>query len=161
MVARWSQPSAFALRARLTMVDSERAHHSTQLALTSGKRKFRSSIRHPGLLWSWALSPRQTENRHSGKRPSIYIFGYDANQATPIDRGGGVRVDRGDPTTLVNDRILQMWQSVRAEARERAAEANPRTKGITEKLDRLDEAFLFVKSIDQSMSGNAIGFARS
>lgn len=50
---------------------------------------------------------------------------------------------------LVNDRILHIWQGVRAEARERAAEANRQTKALTDKLDRLDEAFLFSKSIDQ------------
>jgi site-specific DNA recombinase len=50
---------------------------------------------------------------------------------------------------LVNDRILTIWQQVRAEARERAAEAGRRTKALTDKLDRLDEAFLFAKSIDQ------------
>jgi site-specific DNA recombinase len=51
---------------------------------------------------------------------------------------------------LVNDRILHIWQQVRAEARERAAEAHRRTQAITDKLDRLDEAFLFAKSIDQA-----------
>jgi hypothetical protein len=66
---------------------------------------------------------------------------------------------------LVNDRILHIWHGVRAEARERAAEANRQTKALTDKLDRLDEAFLFSKSVGRSVgrsigrrtNGNAIG----
>lgn len=50
---------------------------------------------------------------------------------------------------LVNDRILQIWGQVRAELRERAAAADRAVKAITDKLDRLDEAYLFARAIDQ------------
>lgn len=50
---------------------------------------------------------------------------------------------------IVNDRILSIWREVTGEVRDRAAEAARRAKGLQEKLDRLDDAFLFAKSIDQ------------
>lgn len=50
---------------------------------------------------------------------------------------------------LVGDRILCIWQQVRAEIRERAAVADRVVKGLTEKLDRLDEAYLFARAIDE------------
>jgi hypothetical protein len=47
---------------------------------------------------------------------------------------------------LVKDRILHVWEQRRAEAKDRTAEK--RVKVIQQKLDRLDEAFLFAQSID-------------
>jgi hypothetical protein len=49
---------------------------------------------------------------------------------------------------LVKDRILHVWEQRRAEAKDRTAEQEKRVKGIQQKLDRLDEAFLFARSID-------------
>jgi len=49
---------------------------------------------------------------------------------------------------LVKDRILCVWQQRCAEAGERTAEHERRVKAIRQKLDRLDEAFLYSESID-------------
>jgi site-specific DNA recombinase len=49
---------------------------------------------------------------------------------------------------LIKDRILLVWGQRRAEARDRTAEQERRVKAIQQKLDRLDEAFLFAQSID-------------
>lgn len=49
---------------------------------------------------------------------------------------------------LVTDRILYVWEQRRAETKDRSAEQQKRVKGIQQKLDRLDEAFLFAQSID-------------
>jgi len=49
---------------------------------------------------------------------------------------------------LVKDRILQVWEQRRAEANERTTEQERRVKAIQQKLDRLDEAFLYSESID-------------
>ena len=49
---------------------------------------------------------------------------------------------------LVKDRILHVWEQRRAEAKDRTAEQEKRVKVIQQKLDRLDEAFLFAQSID-------------
>jgi hypothetical protein len=49
---------------------------------------------------------------------------------------------------LVKDRILYIWEHRRAEAKDRTAEQDRRVKAIQQKLDRLDEAFLYSESID-------------
>jgi hypothetical protein len=49
---------------------------------------------------------------------------------------------------LVKDRILHVGEQRRVEAKDRTAEQEKRVKGIQQKLDRLDEAFLFAQSID-------------
>ena len=49
---------------------------------------------------------------------------------------------------LVKDRILHVWEQRRAEANERTTEQKRRVKGIQQKLDRIDEAFLYSESID-------------
>ncbi len=49
---------------------------------------------------------------------------------------------------LVKDRILHVWEQRRAEAKDRTAEQEKRVKVIQQKLDRLDEAFLFAQAID-------------
>jgi hypothetical protein len=49
---------------------------------------------------------------------------------------------------LVKDRILHVWEQRRAEASERTTEQERRVKAIQQKLDRLDEAFLYSESID-------------
>jgi hypothetical protein len=49
---------------------------------------------------------------------------------------------------LVKDRILHVWEQRRAEAKDRTPEQEKRVKVIQQKLDRLDEAFLFAQSID-------------
>jgi hypothetical protein len=49
---------------------------------------------------------------------------------------------------LVKDRILHVWEQRRAEAKDRTLEQEKRVRVIQQKLDRLDEAFLFAQSID-------------
>jgi len=49
---------------------------------------------------------------------------------------------------LVKDRILYVWEQRRAEAKDRTAEQERRVKAIQQKLDRLDEALLFARTID-------------
>jgi hypothetical protein len=44
--------------------------------------------------------------------------------------------------------VLRLWQARKAEVGREAAETERRAKAIQQKLDRLDEAFLFVQSID-------------
>ena len=44
---------------------------------------------------------------------------------------------------LVKDRILSVWEQRRAEAKDRTVEHERRVKVIQQKLDRLDEAFLY------------------
>ena len=51
---------------------------------------------------------------------------------------------------LVNDRILYVWEQRRAEARDRTAGQERQVKAIQQKLDRLDDAFLFAQSIDRT-----------
>jgi hypothetical protein len=54
---------------------------------------------------------------------------------------------------LVKDRILHVWEQRRAEANERTTEQESRVKAIQQKLDRLDEAFLYSESIDFTSYG--------
>ena len=49
---------------------------------------------------------------------------------------------------LVKDRIILAWRELRDDARSRAAEIERRLTTIQQKLDRLDEAFLYEQSID-------------
>ena len=49
---------------------------------------------------------------------------------------------------LVKDRILHVWEQRRAEANARTTDQERRAKAIQQKLDRLDEAFLYSESID-------------
>jgi site-specific DNA recombinase len=49
---------------------------------------------------------------------------------------------------LVKDRVLQAWRGLKADAQKRIAEVERRQKSIRQKLDRLDEAFLYERSID-------------
>jgi Recombinase zinc beta ribbon domain len=49
---------------------------------------------------------------------------------------------------LVKDRILHVWEQRRSEASERTTEQERRVRAIQQKLDRLDEAFLYSESID-------------
>jgi site-specific DNA recombinase len=54
---------------------------------------------------------------------------------------------------LVKDRILHVWEQRRAEAKDRTVEQQRRLHGIQQKLDRLDEAFLYSESIDVTSYG--------
>ena len=49
---------------------------------------------------------------------------------------------------LVKDRILHAWEQRRAEANDRTAEQQRRVSAIQQKMDKLDEAFLYSESID-------------
>jgi hypothetical protein len=49
---------------------------------------------------------------------------------------------------LVKDRLLSAWRKMQGDAKQRIAEIERRQKAIREKLDLLDQAFLFERSID-------------
>jgi site-specific DNA recombinase len=49
---------------------------------------------------------------------------------------------------LVKDRVLYVWQQLTSQVRDRAAEIERRVKAIQQKLDRVDEAFLYAQAID-------------
>jgi hypothetical protein len=49
---------------------------------------------------------------------------------------------------LVKDRVLYVWQQMTSEVKDRAADVEYRVRAIQQKLDRLDEAFLYAQTID-------------
>ena len=49
---------------------------------------------------------------------------------------------------LLKESVLQIWKARKAAVREEIASAERAAKAIQDKLDRLDEAFLFERSID-------------
>jgi site-specific DNA recombinase len=49
---------------------------------------------------------------------------------------------------LVKDRVLSAWREMQGDAKQRIADIERKQKAIREKLDRLDQAFLFERSID-------------
>jgi hypothetical protein len=49
---------------------------------------------------------------------------------------------------LVNDRILHVWEQRRAEANDRTVAQQRRVSTIQQKMDKLDEAFLYSEAID-------------
>jgi site-specific DNA recombinase len=49
---------------------------------------------------------------------------------------------------LVKDRVMHAWRELKTDAAQRVAEIERRQKAIREKLDRLDQAFLFERTID-------------
>ena len=49
---------------------------------------------------------------------------------------------------LLKESVLQIWKARKAAVREEIATAERATKAIQDKLDRLDQAFLFERSID-------------
>ncbi len=49
---------------------------------------------------------------------------------------------------LVKDRVLHAWRDLKADAKQRVVEVERRQKAIQQKLDRLDEAFLYERTID-------------
>jgi hypothetical protein len=49
---------------------------------------------------------------------------------------------------LVKDRVMHAWRELKTDAAQRIAEIERRQKAIREKLDRLDLAFLFERTID-------------
>jgi site-specific DNA recombinase len=49
---------------------------------------------------------------------------------------------------LVKDRVMHAWRELKADAAQRIAEIERRHKAIRERLDRLDAAFLYERSID-------------
>jgi Recombinase zinc beta ribbon domain len=54
---------------------------------------------------------------------------------------------------LVKDRILCVWEQRRAEAKNRTTEQQRRVSAIQQKLDKLDEAFLYAEAIDVTTYG--------
>ena len=49
---------------------------------------------------------------------------------------------------LVKDRVLHAWRDLKADAKQRMVEVEGKQKAIQQKLDRLDEAFLYEQTID-------------
>ena len=49
---------------------------------------------------------------------------------------------------LVKDRVLSAWREMQSDARQRIGEIERKQKAIREKLDRLDAAFLYKRTID-------------
>ena len=49
---------------------------------------------------------------------------------------------------LVKDRVLHAWRELKADAKQRIVEVERKQKAIQQKLDRLDEAFLYERTID-------------
>jgi Fe-S-cluster formation regulator IscX/YfhJ len=49
---------------------------------------------------------------------------------------------------LIKDRVLSAWRTMQGDAKQRIAEIERKQKSIREKLDRLDQAFLFERTID-------------
>jgi hypothetical protein len=49
---------------------------------------------------------------------------------------------------LVKDRVLHAWRDLKADAKRRIVEVERKQKTIQERLDRLDEAFPYERSID-------------
>jgi len=49
---------------------------------------------------------------------------------------------------LVKDHVMRAWRELKTDAAQRVAEIERRQKALREKLDRLDQAFLFERSID-------------
>jgi len=54
---------------------------------------------------------------------------------------------------LVKDRILCVWEQRRADAKDRTTEQQRRLSAIQQKLDKLDEAFLYAEAIDVTTYG--------
>jgi hypothetical protein len=54
---------------------------------------------------------------------------------------------------LVKDRILHVWEQRRAEANDRTVAQQRRVSAIQQKMDRLDEAFLYSEAIDLTTYG--------
>jgi hypothetical protein len=49
---------------------------------------------------------------------------------------------------LIKESVLRIWHERKAAVKNHAAEQERRVKAIEQKLDRLDEAFIFAKTID-------------
>jgi site-specific DNA recombinase len=49
---------------------------------------------------------------------------------------------------VVKDRVLHAWRDLKADAKQRIVEVECKQKAIQQKLDRLDEAFLYERTID-------------
>ncbi len=63
---------------------------------------------------------------------------------------------------LVKELVLRAWQERKAEVTREVADSDRQAKAIQQKLDRLDEAFLFGnRSTSARTSGNATSFARN
>src|SRR4030095_11942242 len=54
---------------------------------------------------------------------------------------------------LVKDRILCVWEQRRADAKDRTTEQQRRVSAIQQKVDKLDEAFLYSEAIDVTTYG--------
>ncbi len=61
---------------------------------------------------------------------------------------------------LVKDRILCVWEQRRAEVKDRTTEQQRRVSTIQQKLDKLDEAFLYAEAIDVTTDGRQRGKLR-
>jgi hypothetical protein len=54
---------------------------------------------------------------------------------------------------LIKDRILCVWEQRRADVKNRTKEQQRRVRAVQQKLDKLDEAFLYSEAIDATTYG--------
>jgi len=52
------------------------------------------------------------------------------------------------PTITIRESVLRVWQERKAEVKTEVDDVERRAKAIQQKLDRLDDAFIFARSID-------------
>ena len=62
---------------------------------------------------------------------------------------------------LVKDRVLHVWEQRRAEANDRTSAQQRRVSAIQQKMDKLDEAFLYSDAMARPTAGNATSCARN
>jgi hypothetical protein len=74
-------------------------------------------------------------------------------------------LERLQPTAgymrLVKELVLRAWQERKAQVGSEAADVERKAKAIQQKLDRLDEAYLYTETIDLTSYGSETGCARS
>ena len=89
---------------------------------------------------------------------SRFVFLYLVNRRVPVDFRQFLEGAFADelallqPTPgymrLVKDRILHVWEQRRAEGNDRTVAQQRRVSAIQQKMDKLDEAFLYSEAID-------------
>src|SRR5262249_55746026 len=95
-------------------------------------------LRERGAMRNADLSRKQQggASRHSGKLEELFVEELTRLQPKP----GFMR--------LVKDRVMHAWRELKTDAAQRIAEFERKQKAIREKLDRLDAAFLYERTID-------------
>ena len=166
---RWGDPREYGERdrdaGRPRVYDDERGrddHDPREVSPILGQRQAAFVIE-----MSMATSRRGRDPR-VGPRTRLAILRWPG--ALPSrTRLEGLFVDeleRFQPTPgymrLLKESVLRVWQERKASVKNEVASAEHRAKAIQQKLDRLDDAFIYQESIDLgTTNGNAIGFAKN